>query len=147
VAGIALLAIAATDARMGEHHDPRPGAVHAGLPRALLGHRLAVLVLGRVLAEVPDVALRVLGVVVERVLDEPAALGDPIVHDAREDAGGDALGAVRDAHDVVLSARAVLPPRPGLHRPVRVVDVRPGGEGQEGCGGDGEHARDRTGDG
>src|SRR4051812_2681186 len=152
VARVVLLAVAAPDSRMREHHDARLGAVAARLPRTRLGHGLAVVVLGRVLAHVPDVALAVLRVVVERVLDQSAVLGRPVVDHAHDDAGGDPLRPVRDGHDDALrhSARrrlAVDPARAGLHRPERVVDVRAeagrGGHGEcaDECG---EHGRDRT---
>jgi hypothetical protein len=57
VPGIVLLPVAPSDARVGEHHDAGLRAVDSSLPRSLLGERLAVVVLGRVLADAPDVAL------------------------------------------------------------------------------------------
>ena len=56
---------------VGGHDDPGQRTVDAGLEGAGPGRAdLAVLELGGVLAEVPDVALGVLGVPVERVLDQ-----------------------------------------------------------------------------
>ena len=76
--------------------------------------------------EVPDVAPRVLGVPVERVLDHLVALGDDVVHDR----GGDAEDRLRPVGDGDLDALlgslavglAVDPPAPRRHRPVGVVD-------------------------
>src|SRR5215217_954338 len=62
---IPLLAEPATDLRVGLHEDPWLSAVDSGVPGALGADDLAVTVeFGGVLAEVPDVAATVLGVVV-----------------------------------------------------------------------------------
>ena len=45
----------------------------------------------------------VLGVLVERVLDDRAVLGRAVVHDARGHAGGDAASCVRDRDDDALA--------------------------------------------
>ena len=52
-------------------------------PRATQPCRL---VLGGALAEIPDVAIRVLGIPVARDLNRIAALGDDVPNDARLDA-------------------------------------------------------------
>src|SRR5918998_281126 len=129
LAGAVLLAIPHPDPRARGHDHPRLRAIDARLPRARARADLAVLVLLRVLAEVPDVAVGVLRVPVLRVLDEPAGLGDAVVDDARDDPGGDALRPRRHRdHDAVGRAPAVAlavdPPVAGPHRPVRVVDRR-----------------------
>src|SRR4029079_9214070 len=56
------------------------GAILARLERPRGAHDLAVLELLRVLAEVPDVSVFVLGVPVERLLFELAARKDPVQH-------------------------------------------------------------------
>jgi hypothetical protein len=94
-ARIVLLAVAVADPGAGLHDDARFGAVLAGLPGALGADPQAVPVRLGVLAEVPDVALAVLGVLVEGVLDEPAVSGDPVVHDHGGHAE-DPLGAAGD---------------------------------------------------
>ena len=48
-----------------QHHHARQGAVDAGLPGALGAHHLTALVLGRLLPQVPDVPVGVLGVPVQ----------------------------------------------------------------------------------
>jgi len=86
---------------------------------------LAVLVLGRVLAEVPEPAPLVLGVPVVGVLDELGVLGHPVV----DDGGGDAEDRLRPVGDRDLDALAgtvgsdltVDPVRAGRHRPKPTV--------------------------
>ena len=89
---------------------------------------LAVRVLLRLLAEVPDVPVTVLGVPVERVLDHLAVLAHDVVHDRGGDAE-DLLRLVGDGDlDLLLAALAVGlavdPAAARSHRPVRVVDPR-----------------------
>ena len=57
------------DLRMRRHHDARPGAVNAGLPGARRINPAAAVV-GGALAHVPDVALLVLGKVINGVLGQ-----------------------------------------------------------------------------
>ena len=72
---------------MREHDDPGDGAGDAGLPRAVRAEEAAVpVVLLRVLAQVPDVAVLVLRVPVLGVLDQAAVELDDVVHDRRGDA-------------------------------------------------------------
>ena len=121
--------------------------------------RLTVLELGRVLAEVPEVAVVVLGIPVERVLDRDAVLGHKVVDDARLDPHNGPC-SIRDPDLDALVAVAVDPHRSGRHRPKRVVDlgaearridldrfaplrerlllIAPAPREQDGCGDDGQ---------
>ena len=74
---------------------------------------------------------RVLGVPVERVLDQLAVLGDRVAHDAGGDPVGDLLRLGGDGHDdlehrAVVVGLAIGPAGARRHRPVGVVDL--GGE-------------------
>src|SRR5919106_5919174 len=130
LAGVVLLPVGHSDLGVRRHDDARLGAVDAGLPRAARADDLAVLVLLRILAEVPDVAVAVLRVPVVGVLDHGAVLGHDVVHDRRLDAE-DRLSAACDRDlDALLvpfaAGHAVHPAAAGRHRPVRVVE--PGDE-------------------
>jgi len=112
--------------RIAGNQDAGLCAVDARLPGSFGGH-LAVVELLRVLAEVPDVPVRVLRVPVVRVLLHLPVLRQDIVHDERVDAE-DPLRFVRDRHlgaaDVPFGVRlAVHPAASVAHRPVRIVDV------------------------
>jgi hypothetical protein len=96
-------------------------------------------VLGRRLAQVPDVAVRVLGVVVVGDLGRRAVHRDLVVHDARDDAVRDQLRPVGHGDDVALRADAVGPVAAHGEREVGVVDVRARRGEREGDGGGGEH--------
>ena len=122
---VVLLAVGLADLWRSRHDDAGLGAVHAGLPGALRAD-LAVGVLLRLLAEVPDVPVTVLGVPVERVLDHLAVLAHHVVHDRGGDAE-DLSRLVGDGDlDLLLAALAVGfavdPAAARRHRPVRVVD-------------------------
>jgi hypothetical protein len=67
-----------------------------------------VLELERVLSEVPDVPVLVLGVEVERALDRPSAFGDRVADDSR----GDAEDLLRPAGDDLSSTCGVRPRTP-----------------------------------
>src|SRR3712207_7879947 len=56
-------------------------SVDPGLEGTFLRLELAVLEFGRVLAEIPDVALLVLGVPVEGVLDDHSIFGNRVTYD------------------------------------------------------------------
>src|SRR5215211_8523048 len=70
VASVELLSVRLADHRLAEHRDPGLRTIDARLPGPFRGDDLAVLVLGRVLAEVPDVPEPILCVPVEGVLGE-----------------------------------------------------------------------------
>src|SRR6266508_5466925 len=79
----ALLPVAVGDLRVRLHDDARLRSVDAGLPRPR-GVDLAVgEVLIRVLAQVPHVALIVLCIPVERLLEEPATLLQDLIPNDR----------------------------------------------------------------
>src|SRR3954469_843213 len=127
LAPVVLLAIGQADPRVRGEDDSRVGAVDACLPRAFLRLGLSVLVLGRVLAEVPEVALAVLGVPVEGVLLDLAVLAHLVVDDASLDPH-DRLGPIRDGHDHARGGALgvgfpIDPAAAGTHGPVRVVDL------------------------
>src|SRR6187397_1306199 len=114
------------DARPRGHEDTRACARDAGQPGPLAARHLPGAVeLGRVLAEVPDGAARVLGVPVGRPLGEPArrvqAVADPGAADTLDDPcpAGDADDVT--ARLAVLDA-SVHERRPGPEREPRVVD-------------------------
>ena len=69
---------------------------------------LAVLELGRGLAHVPDVALPILRVPVQGVLDERAVLGHRVADDPRGDAVREPLGLAGRGHDDAELARPPL---------------------------------------
>ena len=109
VAPPVLLEAFLADARVGRHQNPGARALHARPPRALAARHLAALVeLGGVLAEVPDVALRVLGVPVVRLLLEVAVEPQAVVDDHALHAG-DLDRPVGDRHHLAR-ALAVLDP-------------------------------------
>jgi hypothetical protein len=95
-------------------------AVHPRQPGGARLDEAAVLALERELAHVPDVALLVLGVVVEGPLDRRAVLGHGVAHDRGLDAEYP-LGPVGD--DLVVGLR-----RRSLDTPV--VEPRARDEGQ-----------------
>jgi hypothetical protein len=122
-----LLPVGRPDPRMHRHDDASLRSIDAGLPRTGGRDDLPVLVLLRVLAEVPDVAAHVLRVPVERVLDQLAALGHLVVHHGGLDTE-DLLRPRGDGDLVLLLAPpgiglAVEPSRARRHRPERVVDA------------------------
>ncbi len=78
---VGLLAGGVAHTRVGFHDDPRLRAVLAGLERARGPHDLAVLGVLRLLPEVPDVALPVLGEPVQGLLDQLPVDGDPVPED------------------------------------------------------------------
>ena len=100
-----------------------PSLPYSHEPFALTG--LAVLVLVGVLAEVPDVAVLVLGVPVVRVLGELAVDVHGVAHDGRGDAL-DHAGLVEHLHLDPLGLAVLLalvhPPHAGREGQVRVVD-------------------------
>ena len=119
---VELLAVGVAGLGGGEHDDPGQRPIDAGLPRSVRRRDLAVLVLGRLLAQVPDVALRVLAVPVERVLDQGAVLEDAVADDRRRDAHDHLrLGEHLDL-DVLVAVEDER--RPDLHREERVIDAR-----------------------
>src|SRR3954453_22980216 len=136
---VVLLAVGATRARLRRHEDPGPGSCRAVLPRALAARDAAMEVelLGG-LAEVPDIAGRVLAVPVERVLDEVAVLEDAVMDYARTPAR-DGPRVARDAEDLLdrdtLVGTAVAQHGARLQRIPRVRHVRRNvrGPGEE-CG-------------
>jgi hypothetical protein len=100
VAGVVLLAVGIAGLRVRLHQDPGLGFVNSGLPGAGVLNEVPVLVVERALAEVPDVAVLVLRVPVERVLCERAVDEDAVV----DDAAGDAEDLARRAqHGDVLA--------------------------------------------
>jgi hypothetical protein len=101
LAGQVLLAVGGADDGCGGDDDPGFGAIDTGEPRARGADDLAALELLGVLAEVPDVAGSVLGVVVEGVLDDLAGEAADVVDDDRGDAG-DELG-VRGDRDLATA--------------------------------------------
>src|SRR5215213_6374703 len=121
MAGVVLLTVRQPLPRVARQQDPGAGAVHAGLPGAFRRY-LAVLVLLRVLAQVPDVAVVVLRVPVVRVLDDVALLRDHVVDDAGLDAE-DPLGPGRHRHLDALVTLAVDPAAARRHRPPGIVDL------------------------
>src|SRR4051794_22346899 len=115
------------DPRVRRHVDAGSRAVDARDPRAGGASDPAVLVeLGGVLAEVPDVAARVLAIPVRSPLLEPAAQVQPVVDDHAAHPI-DRLAAVCD-HDDIAGRDAILDPgvhvaRTGLEREPHVVNV------------------------
>src|SRR5262249_6766775 len=86
VALVELLAARLADVRVGGHVDAGARPRGAGFPRSLGARTLAVHVeLGRVLAEVPDVSVRVLAVPVGRALAKLAGEVEAIQHDRTRD--------------------------------------------------------------
>src|SRR5215470_2529611 len=135
VLGLALevfLVEAVADGRVGFHDDAGLCAAYAGLPGAGGVGELAGLVVegSGGLAEVPDVAVLVLGVPVVGVLVELAVAEHGVVHDHRRDAQ-DRFGVTGDLGKVafgsVLGVAVVGGARAGREREVRVVDLRGGG--------------------
>src|SRR5207302_10759024 len=126
VALVELLERGLAEAWMARAVDPRLGAVDAGHPGAFGALDVPVRVeLGRVLAEVPHVAARVLRVPVGGALLEPAKEVEPV---ADSDAGNalDLPGLVGD-DDEVAGLLAVLhagidPVGAGEEREPRIVD-------------------------
>ena len=126
---VVLLAIGHPDLGVGGHDDSGLGAVHACLERAAAADPLAVLVLGRVLAEVPDVPRGVLREPVVREFDELTVLGDRVADDDRLDAVRDRLCLARDLDNDLLVRLSVCrlridPPASDREGQVRVVDLR-----------------------
>src|SRR5205823_9981680 len=134
------------------------GAADPGGPGSLGARDAPVWVeLGRVLAEVPDVAVRILAVPVGCALPQPAAEVEPIAHD-RAGHAGDGADVVRDRDDVARAQAVLLAdievPDTRLQREPRVRD--PGAEGGRGWDraagagvaasrrGEGRHGRQRT---
>src|SRR5205085_737079 len=100
VALVVLLPAELPQARVGGHEDAGLSAVNAGRPGALgAGDATVRVQFGGVLAEVPDVAARVLAVPVDRALAEAASQVEPVVDDDAGDAG-DRLRLVCHGHDV-----------------------------------------------
>src|SRR5205814_171506 len=100
VALVELLPARLAGVRVNRHVDPRHGTVPACLPGALCARDVAAGVeLGGRLAEVPDVALPILGVPVGRALAKLPAQIEPIFHDDARDAL-DPLRPAGDGHDV-----------------------------------------------
>src|SRR5207253_7441752 len=120
----------ATDLRPGEHEDARPCTLDAGAPGAVgVRHVSALVELGGVLAEVPDVALHVLAEPLGSAFAEVAAQVQPVLDDDARDAV-DLPRSMGDEEDVasrlaVLDA-AVDVGGAGLERVPGVVD--PGAE-------------------
>src|SRR3954454_13746327 len=97
---VVLLAARVADLRVGGHEDAGAGAVDVRLPRpGRAGHMTVAIELGRLLAEVPDVATAILAVPIGRTFLQPAAKVEPIMDDHAGGAG-DRLDLVRDGHDV-----------------------------------------------
>jgi hypothetical protein len=98
-----LLVVTLTDGRLREHDHAGLRTADARLPRSLGRGDLAVGVLGRVLAEVPDVPEPILRVPVEGVLRQ-VAVGreDLVVHHGGRHAE-DHLRAIGDDDDVALA--------------------------------------------
>src|SRR4051794_11090547 len=113
--------------RSGLHDDAGNGAVHPGLPGALRADHVAVLIeLSGVFAEIPDVALDVLGIPVGGVLGELPVLEGEVAHHRAGDAQ-DLFGLVGDEH-LVDGGCPVLHPLveeggARLEREVRVGDL------------------------
>ena len=109
-ARVELLEVAVARHRVGAHDPARRGAVHAGLPRSVevgpgeFAFVVVVVVRGD-LAHVPDVAVIVLRVPVEGVLDQDAVLIGGVADDQRLDAG-DRLGLER--REVVVALALLL---------------------------------------
>ena len=122
LARVVLLPVGHADLRLGGEQDARQRSVDARLPGARVAGGLAVLELGRVLAEVPEVAVVVLRVPVERVLDGHAVLGHEVVDDPRLDTHNRARPVGHRYLDALL-ALAVDPHGSGRHRPERMVDL------------------------
>ena len=94
----------------------------------LLRRHLPVLELGRVLAEVPDVPVCVLGIPVERVLDHLAVPRDGVADDPRVTPLAICFVSVVTVTTTFSSSPflvglAICPARAGHHRPVAVVDL------------------------
>src|SRR4051794_912995 len=83
-----LLAVGHAELGPGRQRDSGHRSVDSSLPGAVV-ERLAVLVRDRVLAEVPDIALRVLGIPVLGHLGRLSMVADDVAHDASLDAVGD----------------------------------------------------------
>src|SRR6478672_13548156 len=117
--------------------DPGAGAVHTSFEGALGAGRVAVPVeLLRCLAEVPHVAVTILGVEIVRHLLAPAMYSDHVVDHRRLDAQ-DPLGPVGHPHVVnhlrVALRALVVPLAPGLERKPGVVDSADEIARTEGC--------------
>ena len=124
-----LLPVAHARLRPRRNDDAGLRAVDSGLEGALRRDGLAVLVLGRGLAQVPDVSAAILRVVVVGGLDRLPVLGGHVANDACRHAVCDELRLREHGHDPALhrSLRvglAVDPPAARLHRPPRVGDPR-----------------------
>src|SRR5437763_14607775 len=83
---VVLLPVAVARLRIAGHDDSRFGAVDASLPRIACLDEAPVLQLEGVLAHVPDVALLVLRVPVEGLLDLTSSFGDGIPDNSEPDA-------------------------------------------------------------
>jgi hypothetical protein len=124
---VVLLPVAVAMPRVRRHDDAGLRAVDSRFPGVACPYEASVLELERVLAQVPDVALLVLRVVVEGPLDGAAALRDRVAHDGAADAE-DLLGLT--GHDLVVGLGGVPAAAPemesgaGDERPVRVVHLR-----------------------
>src|SRR5437899_2395271 len=127
--GAELLAGAVADLGVRRHEDARSRPTHARPPAAFPAHDLAGAVERRgVLAEVPDVALAVLGVEVGGALRQAALLEQAVADDGRSYAR-DALCPRRHGHHVdgrapVLDA-AIRQPGAWDEREPRVIDPPP----------------------
>ena len=113
---------------MRRQREPGHRTVDPGLPGAVVS-RLAVYVLDRVLAEVPDVSVRILGVIIVGHFDRLAVLGDGVVNDPDLDPVAHHLGLLGDLDHVVLLRAggivgdSVYPAAADRHRPAVVVDL------------------------
>src|SRR5215207_3395746 len=125
---VVLLAVGEAGVGVGRHGDPRLRPVDSRLERIAVTDDLAILVVGDVLAEVPDVPGVVLGVPVLGDLDRRSVLGDRVAYHAGLDPVGYHLRLVGDLdNDLLVRALyirlAVDPPGARTHRPVGVVDA------------------------
>src|SRR4051794_28797959 len=131
VLGLALVVLLAkrlSDARVRGHEDAGAGAIDARPPRSGTALHLSVAVeLLGVLPQIPDIAARVLGVVVERFLGDAAAQDHPVVDDGGRHAQ-DPLRVVRDGEHVdagdAVGLAGVAQRRAGRQREPRVVHAR-----------------------
>ena len=103
-----LLAVRVSDLRGRLHQDPGFRAIDSGAPRAPQADEQAVFVAPRDFAEIPDIALQVLGHEIVRVLDHLAGfqVRSNVVHDAALHAG-DLDRLVGHVHDHLLAGLLV----------------------------------------
>ena len=114
------------DGRVGLHEDAGLRSVHAGMPGTFRADDLPLRVeLLRVFAEIPDVAVLVLHVVVARPFGQPATQEQAIVDDDAPDAvnRGRAVGDREDLYRRLFVLGSPIPHRrAGLVREPRIVD-------------------------